>query len=74
MRGLQVRQGDPTGGEAPGRTISQEDIDRMVGGLNPEDRDSFIGISQGMIGNSYQSLIDLAGSYYSDSYGGGTYG
>ena len=74
VRGLQVRQGDPTGGEEPGRTISQADIDRMVGGLNPEDRDSFIGISQGMIGNSYQSLIDLAGSYYSDSYGGGTYG
>jgi len=69
-RALQIKQGDPTGGSEPGKMATQEDIDRFSNMLGSQHRDSFLSRAGEMVGGSYQSLLDLYGSYYSDPYGG----
>ena len=63
-RALQVRQGDPTGagGATETRLATQADIDELANRL-PYDRESFMSNASSLVGQSYQSLLDLYGQY-----------
>lgn len=64
-RALQITQGDPTGGNQ-GRIVTAEDIESFNSRLGMGDRMSFNAAAQRLIGQDYQSLIDLYGGYAQD--------
>ena len=69
-RSLQIKQGDPTGGSQQ-KLITQSDIDSFSNSIGVEHQASFLSQASNLLGQPYQSLIELYSSYndQGDSYG-----
>jgi len=75
QRALQIRQFDPAQTqENQGRMTTQQDIERLMFQLPDDMRMNFEQQAMSLVGNPYQSLIDLFSQYQSNSQGGEMYG
>ena len=61
-RSLQIKQGDPTGGSQQ-KFITQSDIDSFSNSIGTDNQASFLSQASNLLGQPYQSLIDLYSSY-----------